>query len=182
MIAVAILIIAYMAFTHRLAGNGWGNKFGAPWLPEVLFVMPIAAMSFRVALDFLPLIPALIWYIAAGAISYAALQSGTWTFLRWESHDNPNTERGGTLKGLYDTVAGWFGFKLGDEGYAWIVAAIKGFLITLPIGGVGALAYPLGHEIGTHFKGHIKDEHMARELISGALMGLTVCIFWYLYV
>lgn len=165
------LIPLYMGIMSRLSGNGFGSKWVVPWLPELLFCLPIALAP---ALIFHPLL-----FIPALAISYAGMQSGTWTFLRWESHDDPNKTRKATLKPVYDFVAGLFGWKLGDEGYAWIAAGTKGFVISLPLGGIlGALLWPLGYEIGSHAdKLKIKDPHAVSEFMAGFLMGFAVLVF-----
>lgn len=123
------------------------------------------------------------WLFLLGwLVSYAGMQSGTWSFLRWESHDDPNTERDGTMKGVVDWIAGKFGFKLGDEGYAWIAASVKGFIISLPVGGLlGAVLWPLGYEIGSHAKGRVEkygiDPHAFSEFFSCALGAVGVLVF-----
>ena len=95
-------------------------------------------------------------------------------FLRWTSHDDPNTERDSTLKPVIDWVAARFGYKLGDEGYAWVAAGIKGLLITLPVGGMGVVLWPLAYELGSHF------DHWVSELTSGFGAGLNAYLFWML--
>lgn len=95
-------------------------------------------------------------YILFTAISYAGINSATWMFLRWETHDDPNRDRGSTTKPVVDWVAKKFGWALGDEGYSWTAATIKGSIIVLPFAGVfaiiGGLLFAFGYEIGSHFK------------------------------
>lgn len=108
------------------------------------------------------------------AISYAGIQSATWMFLRWESHDDPNTTRSSTTKPAVDWLAEKIGgWRIGDEGYAWVAATVKGTIICLPMGGpfavIGGLLFALGYEIGSHaygrtdkwFNPHIVSEGMS---------------------
>lgn len=176
------LLIPYMAITSRLAGSGFGQKWGAAWLPEALFTYPFGfALGYALAPHIGPNYATL-----AGVIgwlwSFGFMQSATWMFLRWESHDNPNTKRGGTLKGLTDHIAKVFGYKLGDEGYAWVAAGVKGFLIGLPVGGVAlAILWPLGYEIGSHATGRTEkygiDPHAVSEVAAGVGAALSVALF-----
>lgn len=166
------LIIPYMALMSRLSGSGFGARWGVAWLPELLFALP-----FGVALTWAlgPLIGA--WSFLVGVIawawSYGFMQSGTWMFLKWTRHE-PNLNRSATLKPLTDWVAGRFGYKLGDEGYSWIAAGIKGLLIGLPVGGLPlAVLWPLGYEIGSHFK-----NDAIKEIAAGTGAGISILIFW----
>ena len=130
---------------------------------EVCQVSPITAIS--------------VWIIYIGLV-YAGKQSGTWAYLNWEGYQEPNTDRDGTLKPINDFIAGLFSFKLGDEGYSWVWAATKGLIITLPIGGIGAILFPLGHELGSHAKGRLPgDPNMWKEFASGLGLGLACVIF-----
>ena len=113
-------------------------------------------------------------------IIYAGIQSATWMFLRWESHDDPNTKRSSTTKPLVDLIANKFGWKLGDEGYAWTAAAVKGTIITLPMGGLGGLLFALGYEIGSHAKGRVDkwfNPHIVPEGLSFVGVGLYAIAF-----
>lgn len=168
-----VLIILYMALMSRLSGSGFGQKWNVSWLPEFLFALPI---GYAFAWSIYPLIGlwSLAAFIAASILSYAFMQSGTWMFLRWTTH-TPNRERKSTLKPLVDWIAGKFGYELGDEGYSWIAAGLKGFLIGLPIGGLPlAILWPLGYEIGSHFK---KYADVAKEIFAGAGAGLALVLF-----
>lgn len=182
---MSMLFILYMAIMSRLAGNGFGRKWGVSWLPEALFCLPF---GFAFGWALWPFIGN--WAVLAGFFgsvwSYGFMQSGTWMFLRWESHDDPNMERGATLKPMTDWIAGRFGWKLGDEGYSWVAAGVKGFLIGLPVGGLPlAVLWPLGYEIGSHAKGRVEkygiDPHGVSEFISGAGAGLSILLFFTVF-
>ena len=98
-----LLIIIYMATMCRLSGSGFGNKWDIPWLPEALFSIPFGvafAYGYYVLTDSME---AAYYLGIAGAIwTYIMMQSGTWYFLRWEGHDDPNTEREGKLKPIIE--------------------------------------------------------------------------------
>lgn len=127
-------------------------------------------------------------------ISYAGIQSATWMFLRWESHDDPNTERSSTTKPLVDFIAHRFGWELGDEGYAWTAATVKGSIIFFPFGGpigiIGGLMFACGYEIGSHlhkekYKKYLPSwlsPHAVAEGMSFVLGGLFAAGMVYLSV
>jgi len=170
---LSLLILTYMALMSRLSGSGFGQKWNVSWLPEVLFAIP-----FGVALAYAT---GVWWLVFTSIISYLAMQSATWTFLKWEKHI-PNTERSSTLKPVVDWIADKFGYSLGDEGYSWIAAGLKGFLIGLPVGGVLlAILWPLGYELGSHAKGRVEkygiDPHVISEVLAGVGAGLSIVLF-----
>ena len=114
------------------------------------------------------------------AVAYAGKQSATWAYLKWQGHDDPDTERTSTLKPFNDFVAGLFGYRLGDEGYSWVWAATKGLIMTLPIGGTGLIFHPLGHEIGSHALGRLPRPNMWKELFGGGIgIGVAAGIFYF---
>jgi hypothetical protein len=180
----SIITIAYMGFMGRLSGSGFGAKWNVSWLPEALFSIPFGvALGYGIFTLFDDsLRAAYIVGLLAAVWSYAFMQSATWMFLRWEKHDDPNTERTSTLKPVIDWIAGHFGYKLGDEGYAWIAASVKGFLIGLPVGGIPlAILWPLGYEIGSHAKGRVEkyglDPHIFSEVLSSMGAGIAIILF-----
>ena len=175
-----VLLIFYMAVTSRMAGGGFGaHKLPkqVTWLPEVLFSMPFGAIWFYI------LGPTLVGagaFVIATAVSYIFMQSATWPALRWESHE-PNLNRTATLLPISDWIADKFDVELGDEAYSWIYMGVKGFLITLPVGGVvGAILWPLGYELGSHAKGRVEkyglDPHAFSELFAGAGAAISILI------
>ena len=172
-----------MGILARLAGHGFGAKWGMAWLPELLYAVPFGLAAGWAAdvfgVDFMHAL--LITAIGTG-ISYAGMQSATWLFLQWEGHDNPDTTRTSTLKPIVDKIASVWNYKLGDEGYSWVAAAVKGFIIGFPVGAIMcAFLWPLGYEIGSHGKGRVEkygiDPHAISEILSGIGGGISVFIF-----
>lgn len=126
---------------------------------------------------------ALIAYVLSAAIIYAGIQSATWMFLRWETHTDPNTNRSSTTKPVVDWLAEKIGgWKLGQEGYAWTAATLKGIIITLPMGGLGGILFALGYEIGSHAEGRVKrfNPHIIAEGLSFVGLGIYALGFLYL--
>jgi len=179
-IVAALIFLVCMGVLGRLSGSGFGKQWGVSWLPEALHSLPYGLAP---SLALYPsLAPEQGWwaiavFIVCAAISYAGFQSGTWMLLRWRSHDDPNTERDSTLKPIIDWVAGLLQFKLGDEGYAWIASGVRGFITTLPVGGLGAVFFPAGDEIGTHASKVGLKEDVAREFLRSGLGAISILIF-----
>lgn len=179
---ITLLLTLYQGTLSRLAGNGFGKQWNVPWLPEVLFALPFG-LAFAYGLS---LFTGFWWTMLGGALawgwSYLFMQSGTWLFLKWEGHDNPGTKRSATLKHIVDWIADKLGYKLGDEGYSWVAAGVKGFLIGLPVGGIPlAILWPVGYEIGSHAKGRVEqfgiDPHALSEVFAGIGAGLSIAIY-----
>lgn len=175
---IELAFIIAMGGIARLAGMGWGKK--APeWLHSAAYGGALGC-----ALYFLGFAT---WLCGATAaigtlVSYAGMQSATWMFLRWETHADPNTGRTSTLKGIIDKIAALFGYSLGQEGYAWVAAMVKGFIIGLPVGGfLTAIAWACGYEAGSHAKGRVEkygiDPHGVSEFLSGAFGAASIVVF-----
>lgn len=185
MFLACLIFILCMGALSRMAGNGYGQQWNMPWLPEALFTAPFG-VAFAVAV-----FPSIGWLatptgLMAWGWSYVFMQSATWMFLQWETHPDPNPSRTSTLKPVIDLIATRFGYKLGDEGYAWIAAGLKGFLIGLPVGGIPlALLWPFGYEIGSHAKGRIEkygiDPHTVSEFAAGCGAGLSILLFVWIF-
>lgn len=178
----AFFIIA-MGIVSRLAGNGFGSKWGLSWLPELVFAVPFGIAAGWACNEMGGAFLYSLLITAAGTgISYAGMQSATWMFLRWESHEDPNRDRSSTMKPFIDWLAGRFGYELGDEGYSWIAAGVKGFIIGLPVGAVlNTALWPAGYEIGSHAKGRVErfrlDPHAVSEFMAGIGGGVSVWTF-----
>lgn len=169
-----------MGVLARLSGNGFGAKWGVSWLPEGLFAIPIGVALGISLPESWGLYAALVGGLAVGW-SYIFMQSATWMFLQWTEHE-PNRLRKSTLKPVVDWIAARFGYELGDEGYSWIAAGVKGFLIGLPVGGIPlAILWPLGYEIGSHAEGRVEkfgiDPHAVSEFLAGCGAGIAVLLF-----
>lgn len=173
MVLISSIFILTMGFLSYLAGKGTAGQ-----VPEILFSLPFG-ISLGCAFIDVDVRLAIMLGTIGIVISYAGMQTGTWYYLRWQKHDNPNLKRGGTLKPLIDWISKRFGWKIGDEGYAWVAAAIKGFIIGLPVGGIPlAIMWPIAHETGTHFK--VKNPVELREFLSGCAAGISILLFLWI--
>lgn len=183
MFLIYMVFILAMGVLGRLSGNGFGQKLGIAWLPEWLYAIPYGLALAYAANHFGFGGWKILFFMAGTLISYAGMQSATWYFLRWEKHSDPNLTRGGSVKPIVDFIAKLFGWKIGDEGYAWVGAAVKGFIIGLPVGSIiTTILWPLGYEIGSHARGRverfgIKDSHAVSEFLSAAGGGFSIVIF-----
>ena len=163
---IVLTLIPYMAITSAWAGGSlWPSqhldKIKAVWLPEVLFAAAFAWAWF-------PIIG--WWSIIPAAWSYIWMQTGHANALPWgDGGHNPDREN--TLSPLVKLISGKLGIKIYSKNYARLFMAIKGFLITLPVGGLGIILWPLGYEIGHNIK------HVFSELLSGAGAGVCICMF-----
>ncbi len=167
----------------------WQSKkiygFSLKHLPEIVDTLIVALMCMQgykyAGCDFDFYIE-LGTFLIVSAITYSGIQSATWMFLQWEGHDNPSTDRKGTTKPIVDKIADRFGWSLGDEGYSWVAATVKGTIITLPMGGLGGLLFALGYEIGSHAKGRVDkwfNPHIISEGMSFVGIGIYSWLFLY---
>lgn len=171
-----------MGVLARMAGNGFGSKWNVPWIPEALFTLPIGiTASWAANIAGLGFGWSLVVLIASWAISYGGMQSATWAMLPWDDEGVRDPNRQSTMRPIVDWVAEKLKFPFDSEKYAWTWGALKGFIITLPIGGIlGAGLFPLGYEIGSHAKGRTNkfiDPHVFAEFFSGVGVGVAIFIF-----
>lgn len=177
---LTIFLMAYQGTLSRLSGNGFGKQWNISWLPEVLFALPFG-LAFAYSIS---LVAGFGWtiisFLAAWAWSYGWMQSGTWPILPWDKEGVRDPERSGTLRPVADWIAEKLNVPFDSESYAWIYAALKGFLIGLPVGGIPlAILWPVGYEIGSHadklpFK---IDETAVAEVAAGVGAGLSIALF-----
>lgn len=160
----------------------WQDKLGKAGseVPEIVLALTIAGVSAWGNFHIFDtgVLATISVFIVSAIIAYAGKQSATRAYLQWETH-NDSSDRKSTLRFLYRILAKPFGWVSGDEGYAWIVAFVKGFIITAGMGGLlGGLLYMLGHELGSHAKGRLAgDPNMWKELISGFGLDITVVLY-----
>lgn len=191
MLRLLFLALKFILGAESGASFPWSKKWQAntflghklnqlPELIDALLLGLVAMHGYRLAgLDVAFHWEALI-YIVVTAISYAGIQSATWLFLQWEGHTDPDTGRDSSTKPLVDLIAARFGWKLGDEGYSWVAAAIKGAIITLPMGGIGGILFALGYEAGSHAKGRVDrwfNTHIVSEGLSFVGVGIHALVF-----
>lgn len=183
MIRFLLIFISFILGAEAGASFSWSAKWQTnSWkqrLPEMIDAAMLGFMAMQgygslgLTLDFHY---DLALFAVVGLISYAGIQSATWLFLQWEGHNNPETERGGTTKPVVDRVASWLGWKLGDEGYSWVAATIKGTIITLPLGGLGGIFFAFGYEIGSHAHGRT-DKWVNPHIIAEGMSFVGVTLY-----
>lgn len=109
-----------------------------------------------------------------GIVSYFPVQSSTWILLPWRTVGVRPLDRGATLRPISDFIADKFDIEFDTVQYAAIYGAIKGFLISLPIGGLGALYLPLAYELGQRLSESKKTKYA--EVFLGVFIGINVGI------
>lgn len=184
-----LFLILWLAYWSAESGaslpwsKAWQDMYsGLSKVPEIIVSLTIGTVGVVGLANLISL--GTLWSIVIGliftVIAYAGVQSATWAYLRWESHPDPNLTRSATLKPINDFIGRLLGYKLGDEGYAWIWAATKGFITTIPVGGTGLITFPLGNELGSHAKDRLPgDSNMWKELAGGLALGVS-CAIWLL--
>ena len=154
-----------MAILSRQSGGGLGAQHlpsWLTWLPEMFFALVFGAVWF-------PLIG--WWALVVMAWAYIWMQTGHGNALAWGGkHYNPDHTN--TLSPFVKKLADWFGFEYSSTNYARLFMAVKGFLITLPIGCLGVLLWPLGYEIGNR-----AGDTAISEAVAGAGIGINLVLF-----
>lgn len=161
--ASLILLMALLA-----AWSG-GSLWPSQHLPKKLTWVPEALFSLGFVWALFPLIG--YWSILAGGWSYIWMQTGHTNALPW-GKGNHNPERSNTLQPIVDKIADKLGFERFDVNWCRTFFAVKGCLITLPVGGLGLILWPLGYELGNRI-----GKHVWCELLSGAGAGVSILIF-----
>lgn len=187
---IVFIFLCLFFFLGAEAGASWSwssrwqtNKFKKK-LPEIALAALLAGISHIVYQAF----SLNGWWLhgltlAAFFVHLAGIESATWSFLKWEKHV-PNLIRSFTLKRVVDWLAwriGWIlqrnHWTIGDEGYSWVAATVKGTIICLPFSGpfapIGGLFFAFGYEVGSHFKDRITkfNPHIISEGMSLAFVG-----------
>lgn len=161
------LIIPYMALMSVWSGGSlWPSQYlKGFWtnVPEIFFALGFGYALYPI-IGFYALIP-IIW-------SYIWMQTGHANALPW-GQGGHNPDRENTLSPIIKWISDKVGIEYYSTNYARLFMAVKGFLITLPVGGfLGAILWPLGYEIGNRLK-----NHAASESLSGAGAGVCIWVF-----
>jgi hypothetical protein len=163
---IDLLIIPYMAVMSGWSGGSLkGHKLFGPldFIPEILFSLGFvyAYISFGY-----PALLIAIW-------SYGWMQAATANGLHWgDGFYKPDRDTS------FSPIVNWISDRLNLDrnsvNYCRLYMGVKGFLITLPVGGIlGFILWPLGYEIGHRF-----GKHVISELLSGG--GAGVCIYLFM--
>jgi len=131
-------------------------------LPEILFALPFAYALYPLIGNYALI--AIPW-------AYIWMQTGHANALPWgDGGHNPDREN--TLS----PAVKWICDKLGIEYYTikfcWVFMMLKGFLISLPVGGIGFFGWALGYDLG-----HRLGKHVWCEALSGLFMGASIVLF-----
>jgi len=162
-----LLIIPTMAVLSAWSG---GSLWPSQYLPKNFTMLPEAAFALCCAIPYMMLpgawatllLPVALW-------CYGWHQSSPAPALHWGDLNHYNPDKKSTLKPFVD----WLN-KLGPDyhpssvNYCRLYIGVKGFLTTLPVGGLGAIGYPIAYG----FK-----NHTVRELLAGASAGLSAYLF-----
>lgn len=146
-------------------GSLWPSQYlNGFWtnVPEILFALCFGYATYGV-IGWWCIIPA-IW-------SYIFMQTGHANALAW-GNGNHNPDRENTLDPLVKWLCGKLGIEIYSRNYCRLFFAVKGFLITLPVGGLGFILWPAGYELGNRLK-----NHTVSELASGFGAGINVSLF-----
>lgn len=194
-IALTIALCALLAAWS--GGSLWPSQYlpsWLTWLPEALLsllvsyaVYPIISIYAPYHIDFyyerfdlaFSIGEANILALLVGGWFYAWFQSGHANALSWGAKANP--DRKNRLTPIVDFI-----YRKGfGRGYSAAFFSVKGFIMTLPIGGLGALYWPLAYDIGAYLeqrKGWDNEHaHTVSELLSGAFLGLHLgVLLWIL--
>lgn len=159
------LFVPYMAVMAAWAGGSlWGHQFIPRYVAEVFFGLPFAIVTY----------PIIGWFcLLVWVWSTLWFNTGHHAMLSWGRSQESDPTRRNTLTPFINWLAELLEIKFATIWYARLFAAVKGFLITLPVGGAGVFLYPLGYEIGDNFN----RNNTIRELLAGAFCGLCVLVF-----
>ena len=166
-----------IALCGLLAAWSGGSLWPSQYLKGFWTNLPEIALACVVGYALYPIIGlyalgGIIWF-------YLWFQTGHANALSWGVNANP--KRKNTLTPLVDFIyRGGFG-----RAYSAVFFSVKGFIMTLPIGGLGALYWPLAYDIGTYLEqrkgwGNGKA-HKVSEVLSGAFLGVNLVLIGVLY-
>lgn len=146
--------------------------FNGTWIPEAIHSILIGIVAAQIAAHFeYHLLICLAVFLVSGGISYAGKQSATRPALGWgRPHNGTHVKR--KLTPVVNFIAcRLLGFEIGDINYCRTWMAVKGFIITLPVGGLGFITWPSGYELG-----HRIGDLNYREFFASGITGIYVMI------
>lgn len=149
-----------------LSGNSLPPPFSITkkWvgqIPEVLFAVSVAGLAvwLRNVNSDISWVANLYDFITYGMLVYAFKQAATWAMLAngfkfGYQHDDNNDGvidykdgRNSKIKTTIDDIAEALNVPITSVKYAWIWAAVKGFGMSWPFGGLGSPGHVFGHWI-----------------------------------
>lgn len=163
-----LVLSALLSITSAWSGGSlWPSQYlprWLTWLPEALFAFVFGYATYGV-IGWWCIIPA-IW-------SYGWMQAATANGLHW-GNGQYKPDRDTSFSPLVHLITDALNIDRSSAWYCRIYMGVKGFLITLPVGGLGFFLWPLGYELGNRLK-----NHTVSELASGFGAGIAVSLFLY---
>lgn len=146
--------------------NAWQDKITLGHrVPELVLAVSFAIAGIAGLAGILPIsgILAVVLFFMFTGISFAGKENSSHHYLpaHWRGYSIDTNKddiidgkdgRFGTTRPVNDWIAGLFGWELGDKYYSWVNAATKGFITTLPVGGLGLVWLPLCRELSYHLR------------------------------
>lgn len=161
---MGLFIIAYMGIMSGWSGGSLlGHKmFGRlDFMPEILFALGFVFAWY----SFVGW-----WALFVGVWSYGWMQAATANGLHW-GRGEYKPHRDTSFSPIVNKIADIFSIDRSSAWYCRVYMGVKGFLITLPVGGLGFILWPLGYEMGDKVK-----NHTVSEVTAGAGAGLSIVI------
>lgn len=157
---IELLIIPIMGILSAWSGGSlWPSQYLHPkltWIPEAAFALVFGAAY--AAINPWLTMPVSLW-------CYAWQQSSPAPALHWGDLNHYNPDKKSTLKPFVDAISPW---HPSTRNYCRLYVGVKGILTTLPVGGLGAIGYPIAYGL---------KNHTAREFFAGCSAGLSIYLF-----
>lgn len=166
-----LFLIPVLAILSAWSG---GSLWPSQYLPPKLTWTPEAAFALVAASPYLWL-PGYWWltFFPVAAWVYGWQQSSPAPALHWGDQNHYNPDKKSTLKPLVDAISPWADNTVQ---YCRLYIAVKGLLISLPIGVLGLIGYPIAYELGNR-----TNNHAVAEGLAGASVGLSAWLFMLLF-
>lgn len=186
-----------------LPWSGWQNSFkiSLRQLPEIIIAISVAAIAvyFRNLEVPLPLNVNTYDFVTYALLAYAGKQAATWAMLSnnfikgYKKDDNQdgvvdyNDGRKSKIKNVVDDIADSLDVPITSPKYAWVWSGFKGFIMTWPLGGLGAPGHTFGHWLAVKLfynkdgSGKVKYPNAYKEWIGGGLCFATAICGAYAY-
>lgn len=166
---VEIILIFGLAILYAWAGGSLKcHEFIPSAVAEIVFSLVLVSPL----MQFHPL--AALW---AAPWSYRFLQAANANGLHW-GKGQYKPERDTVFSPIVNWTSDRLGYDRSSVQYCRLYMAVKGFLVTLPVGGFGVIGFPLGYDLGERLNGRVKDSNLYRELFAGGITALFLVILW----
>lgn len=190
----------YFGLLGALSGNSLPPPFRITkkWMgqiPEIVFALSVAGIAvwFRNLQGTLPLSVNVYDFITFAIFVYAGKQAATWAMLSnnfkngYQKDTNNdgvvdyNDGRKSKIKNIVDDIAEALNVPITSPKYAWVWATVKGFLMTWPFAGTGAIAHTFGHWLAVKLFDSRPYSNAYKEWIGVGLCVATAVTIAYAY-